>query len=110
MSEPPYGTPPTMPGLGQTAGYAVFGEKPRTGMAVTALVLGIVGLTVCMPLGIVGLILGIIATVRAGREPQRYGGKGMAIAGICTGSASILWMFIAIPMLIAILLPSLSMA
>jgi prepilin-type processing-associated H-X9-DG protein len=81
-------------------------------MAIAALVCGIVGIALtpfCVPVGLVGLILGIIATVRASREPQRYGGKGLAIGGICTGGASVLLALVAIP-LIAILLPSLSRA
>lgn len=82
------------------------GEPPRQGMAIAALVCGILGVVGCWPVGIVGLILGIVALVKAGNQPQRYRGKGMAIAGICTGGLSLL-MF---PMMIAILLPSLSRA
>jgi len=101
MSETPF--PPTEPQQLQDAAPL---ERPRSGLAITALVLGILGLVFCPLVGIVGLILGIIATVRAGREPQRYGGKGMAIGGICTGAAGLLF----VPMLLAILLPSLSRA
>ena len=53
-----------------------------TGLAVTSMVLGIVAIIVCPLLGIVAVILGIVALTRAGREPHRYGGKGMAIAGV----------------------------
>lgn len=77
-----------------------------TGMAVTALVLGILGVVMCPLFGIVAIVLGIIAILRVGREPHRYGGKGMAIAGLSCGGASLLFL----PMLIAILLPSLSRA
>jgi prepilin-type processing-associated H-X9-DG protein len=82
-------------------------------MAIAALVCGIAGLTVCMPVGVVGLvgmILGIVATLRAGREPDRYGGKGLAIGGICTGAASLLLTVVMIPLMVAILLPSLARA
>ncbi len=104
--------PPLPPGAGQPIEYAIAPERPRSGMAIAALVCGIVGIALtpfCVPVGLVGLILGIIATVRASREPQRYGGKGLAIGGICTGGASVLLALVAIP-LIAILLPSLSRA
>jgi hypothetical protein len=89
----------------EQVGYAAVPQRPRTGMAVAALVCGILGLVPCGPLlGIVGLILGIIAALRARREPQRYGGKGMAIGGICTGGLSILLL----PVVIAIVLPGMA--
>jgi prepilin-type processing-associated H-X9-DG protein len=79
---------------------------PSQGMATTSLVTGLIGLVICGPLALVGLITGIIALVRTGREPNRYGGRGMAIAGIVvSGAAMVIY-----PMLIAILLPSLSRA
>ena len=87
-------------------GYAVAAEPPRTGLATAALICGILGV-LCAPVGIVGLVLGIVATVRASQEPQRYGGKGMAIAGICTGAAS---MVITLPLTIGMLVPSLARA
>ncbi len=62
-----------------------------TGMAVTALVLGIVAVVMCPLFGIVAIVLGIIAILRVGREPHRYGGKGMAIAGLSCGGASLEW-------------------
>ncbi len=75
-------------------------------MAVTALVLGILGVVMCPLFGIVAIVLGIIAILRVNREPHRHGGKGMAIAGLSCGGASLLFL----PVLIAILLPSLSRA
>src|SRR5271156_6858019 len=84
----------------------------RTGMAVTSMVLGVVGIvTGCLGigliLGIVGLVLGIVALGNINREPHRYAGKGFAIAGIVTGICS---MIFPIPLLIAILLPALGKA
>ena len=102
---------------------AVVVDKLRTGTAVAALVcgiigmllclplsrvglvLGILGMFLCLPLGIVGLVLGIIATARAANQPQRYGGKGLAITGICTSGASLLIAFL---LMALVLLPSLS--
>lgn len=88
--------------------YRQSGLPPRTGMAIAALVCGIAGIVTCIPIaGIIGVVLGIIALVRAGNRPLEYGGKGMAITGICTGSVS---MIIVPALLISILLPSLSRA
>src|SRR5262249_47513660 len=63
--------------------------KARKGLALTSLVLGILGLVTCIS-GIGGLIAGIIALKRAGREPERYGGAGLAKAGIILSSISLL--------------------
>lgn len=82
---------------------------PKTGMAIAALVCGIVGLF-CLPVGVVGLILGIIALVRAHNRPERYGGNGMAIAGITTGALSMVLSLLMFPLMIAIMLPALGKA
>lgn len=93
---------PTMTPQTQTS-YSV---SPRVGMAVAALVCGILGF--CFPpLGLVGLILGIIAVIKASSDPARHGGKGMAIGGICTGGFSLVFMG---PLMMAILLPSFARA
>jgi prepilin-type processing-associated H-X9-DG protein len=59
-----------------------------------------------VPAGIVGLILGIVALVKIKRKPAVYRGRGMAIAGICTGGASLA----IVPLMISIMLPALSRA
>jgi prepilin-type processing-associated H-X9-DG protein len=82
----------------------------RTGMAITALVFGILGVATCPLLGLLGIILGIVALNRTSREPQRYGGRGMAIAGIATGGAGMVLNVMWLALLISILLPSLSRA
>ena len=80
----------------------------RQGLAITSMVLGILSIfTGCFPiLGLTGVILSIIALTKAARRPLEYGGKGFAIAGLCTSLASFVFMF----MFMAILLPSLSKA
>ena len=88
---PPYGT----------------GATQSTGLAIGAMVCGLVGLFMCPLSGIVGLIMGIIALVQANREPSQYGGKGMAITGIVTGAISLL---VVPALLISIMLPSLARA
>jgi prepilin-type processing-associated H-X9-DG protein len=96
-------TPPTQAPI--NSGPAA--EPVKTGLAVAALVLGIVGLVVfCALVGISGIVTGIIALNRISKEPQRYGGQGMAIGGLVCGGVSLLLL----PLLVAILLPSLSRA
>lgn len=60
-------------------------ETEKKGMAIAALVLGIVSFLTLGFLGIgaiVGIILAAIAMSRAKREPWKFGGRGMAIAGL----------------------------
>jgi hypothetical protein len=95
--------PPPMP---EVLPYGVEQGRRSSGLAIGALVCGFVGLVGCWPVGVVGLVLGIVALVKIGNQPARYGGKGMAIGGVCTGGLSILM----VPVMIAILLPSLSRA
>lgn len=62
-----------------------FDLPPKTsGLAIAALVLGIVGF--CIPgVGLIALILGIVALSKIGAEPARLQGRGLAITGIVTG-------------------------
>lgn len=55
---------------------------PRTsGLAIASLVLGILGLFLCVTAPI-GLILGIIAITQINRDPERITGRALAIAGV----------------------------
>lgn len=59
-------------------------ESPRKGLAIFALILGIVNFFTLGILGlgaIVGTIVGWVAMKRAKNDPSRYGGHGQAIAG-----------------------------
>lgn len=90
MSGSPYPPPPPS----ATYAYAQA-EPPRTGLATGALVLGIVSiptLCVCVGplLGLLAVVLGVVALVRAGGDPTRYAGKGRAIGGIITGVVGVL--------------------
>ena len=81
---------------------------PRKALAVWSLVLGVLSLLTggCLGLGaIAAIVLGIMAIARAGKMPAEYGGKGMAIAGIVTGSIGLLVLPFVI--LAAIAVPSL---
>lgn len=81
-------------------------HAPQTqGAAIGALVCGIIGMLGCaIPVGLIGLILGIVGVVRSAREPQRHGGMGLAISGIATGGLSlIIW-----PLIIIAAIPHIS--
>jgi hypothetical protein len=78
----------------------------RTGMAVTALILAVISLCTGAGLvvgGLTALVLGIVAAVKASKNPQEYGGMPMAIAAIVISALS----FLAIPIIAAIAIPSL---
>lgn len=88
-------TPPTAPTP------AASPDSGGTGLAVAALVCGIVGL--CVPLlGIVAIILGAVYLARAS-----VNGRGLAIAGIVTG---VLGLLSTVALLLALLLPALGQA
>ena len=80
-----------------TLEHATAPSPPRTGTAITAMILGILGIVLCPVFALVGLILGIVALVRVNNRPAEYGGKGMANAGICCGGAGVVLSVIAIP-------------
>ena len=78
-------------------------------MGIILLVLGILAILLCgfgfIP-GVIGLILGIVALVKIGRNKAALGGSGMAIAGIVMGGLSLLM----VPITAAIAIPSLLQA
>lgn len=80
----------------------------KTGLAIASMVLGILGfVTSIFLVGIllapIGLILGIVALVKANKKPDVYGGKGFAIAGIVTSAMMVLF----VPVVAAIAIPNL---
>ncbi len=91
MSQTPL--PPPPPGSPYAYGPQFY-VGPATGLATGALVLGIISIpTTCICigplLGLLAVILGLVAVTRAGREPERYGGKGRAVGGVVTGGLSV---------------------
>ena len=78
-----------------------------SGLAVTSLVLGILGLFTCGITALFGLILGIMAMVKA-KSPGRgaAGGSGIALAGVIVSAIFLLM----IPIFAAMLLPALAAA
>jgi hypothetical protein len=93
--------PPPPPPYGPY-GYQYAAPRPTNGMAIAAMVCGIVG--VCSPLGILGVIFGTIAK-RQIRETGE-GGDGLATAGVVTGwigiAATIGWIIYYIVMFAAL--------
>jgi hypothetical protein len=112
---PPYGSPPPPP-TGDSGGYAPYGSAPggygggyggygygqpgyqspqQSGLAVAALVLGIVGIVgvcCCGFLGVVGIggvICGLLAKKEIRESRGAKTGDGLALAGIITGAIGI---------------------
>ncbi len=93
----PYQPPATAQTRPQSpAGGAWTGAPPSQGLAVASMVCGIIAvLTCCLwclsgPLAIAAVVMGHIALSKAKAEPARYGGKGMAKAGLITGYLALL--------------------
>ena len=84
-------------------------SSPRQGLAIASLVLAVTSLPLAFCLiGILtaplAVVLGIVAVVRANRQPAEYGGRGLAIGGIAVGALCLLF---CIPVVAAIVIPSL---
>ncbi|MCX6913134.1 MAG: DUF4190 domain-containing protein [Verrucomicrobia bacterium] len=77
-----------------------------SGLAITSLVLGCLGLLTCGITSLVGLILGIIALVRISKRNGQLGGQGIALAGTIVSAAFLLLL----PIPAAMLLPALAKA
>jgi hypothetical protein len=81
--------------------------KPKSGMAVASLVLGIFSMVGCPIIAsLPAIILGHVAHSRNRRSPNEYGGGGLATAGFVLGYVS----FFMIPVLAGLLLPALAKA
>ncbi len=80
---------------------------PKTsGMAVTSLVLGCLGLLTCGITSLVGLVLGIIALVRISRSRGQLGGQGLAAAGTIVSA----FFLLLAPITAALVLPAMAKA
>ncbi|MDQ3799958.1 MAG: DUF4190 domain-containing protein, partial [Acidobacteriota bacterium] len=81
--------------------------KQKNGLAITSMVMGIIGFSLMCLGGFmiapVGLILGIVAIVKANRRPAEYGGKGFAIAGVVSCGL----LSVCLPVILAIAIPNL---
>lgn len=77
-----------------------------SGLAITSLVLGVLGLPTCGITALFGLILGIIAMIRVNKSNGALGGHGIALAGTIVSGVFLLF----IPVQAALLLPALAKA
>jgi prepilin-type processing-associated H-X9-DG protein len=97
--------PASQGGLGQPVSGAPVPAK-TSALAVSSLVLGILGLFTCGITALAGLVLGIVSLVKVNRSGGLLSGRGLAIAGICTSALFLLM----IPIYAAMLLPALAKA
>lgn len=107
--EESYRRPSPPPSYAYQAPYGHYGDLPkkREGHAIASLVMGIASFFTCGLLligSIVGLTLGIVALRKESREPLKYGGRGMAIAGI---TLNVIALVLIVPMIASIAIPNL---
>lgn len=80
QAPPQYAPPPYAP-YPPPYGYPYTPPRPTNGLAIAAMILGIVG--VCTPISILGLIFGMIAKRQINERGEQ--GEGFATAGIVLG-------------------------
>ena len=104
MSQPP--RPPNLPPVPALPLYYASPAPARRGNppAVASLIFGCVGFLFPLVPGMIAIPLGLVG-LRRTRDPE-VGGRGLAIAGISVGAASL----ILVPLVALILLPSLNKA
>jgi Domain of unknown function (DUF4190)/GYF domain 2 len=95
---PPPGTAAAPPPIGQAAGSTL---NP---LAIASLVISVASMVTCSLLGIVGVVCGHMALGQIRKEPERFHGKGLAVAGLVLGYlwivASLLFALVAAAVLI----------
>lgn len=81
---PGYGQNP--PGFGQPLPYGAFPvQKSTNAYSIISLVLGVLSMFICffgVITGVVGIVFGVVGISQSNKNPERMGGKGMAVAGI----------------------------
>ena len=86
-------------------------QKHPVGAALASLVLGILGLVILGPLGsIPAIICGHMARARIQKNTEGLGGEAVALAGLILGYIQIGIMAVLLPLLAAILVPSIQKA
>lgn len=81
------------------------GQTPKTsGLAIASLVFAVLSPFTCLTTAIPAIILGIVSLVKIDKSAGRLKGKGLAIAGIVIGPASLVF----VPLLMGILMPALA--
>jgi hypothetical protein len=75
---------------------APYSANKNTGFATASLIIGIISICFCcccygMPFNILGLTFSFIALSQIRSDPEHYGGKGMAIAGLVLSLLSLIF-------------------
>jgi len=96
-------TPPSPPPLPAATSAA---SAKTSGLAITSLILGVLGLFTCGITALFGLVLGIIAMVKVKNSGGRLGGGGLALAGTIVSG---IFLFM-LPVFAAMMLPALAAA
>jgi hypothetical protein len=82
-------------------------QKQTAGLAITSLVLGILGFVMLGPLGAIpAIICGHIAKSKINANPETLTGEGMALAGLIMGYVQIGLLVLMVPLMAAIAIPS----
>ncbi len=92
---PPRSTP-SPPDEPPILGYAPSAGKPRTLLAILALLCGVISVPgfiffpgFHVPISLLAIVLGALAFIAAHRDPRRHGGKGLALTAIALGMLSL---------------------
>lgn len=101
MNEPQPSLPPNLP----------TGSVTNNGLSTTSLVLGLLSV-VCFGLltGLPAIITGHLARGKVRRQPEVYGGGGMALAGLILGYVSVVTTLAILAITAALILPALAKA
>lgn len=93
--------PPTEPNISHMT--EIYEQKPpkNSGLAITSMILGIIGFVTCGITAPLGLVLGIISLIQVNRNKETVTGQSYAVAGIVTSALA----FFMIPIMAAILFP-----
>src|SRR5215213_9545923 len=96
---PPAPWQPASPGVQNTGYVAGFSRSADQTLPTISLILGVASvLMICcwggLPLGAAALVTGFIGMRNADSDPTRYGGRGLAIAGMVLGIVSFVASFI----------------
>ncbi len=101
MSNIPPPPPPPPPGyIPYTYGQPYASAPRQNGLGIASMVLGIVAVIPCFSVllipGVLAIVFGAISLSQSKKNPEKYTGRGMAIAGLVLGlvSLAILLLFV----------------
>ena len=90
------------PGMPPPSAFVAPKPAKTSAMAITSLVLGILGFCTMGITAVIGLVLGIVAMLKIRKSEGQLGGMGLAIAGTCVSGVMVLML----PLLAAIAIPN----